>query len=379
MSWRAAVTPRRVLAALAALLALILLVALYALRDDILRASIDPKVPYQTYTPPPMADYASRSGWAMAPPDMARAAAGEPAVDVFFVHPTTYDGAGEWNAPLNEGRSQHMIQAVMLPNYAGPFAGAGRIFAPQYRQATLFSLMTFKDDAQDARRLAYEDVRAAFQAYLEHFNNGRPFVIVGVGEGGLNAGRLLERVVDKAPTIRARLVAAYLIDTAVPAKVFGSDSGLHPCQSREQAGCVVAWAQFTGSGAPGRQKRLERAAWWSDLGELKSTKGEAQVCVNPLLGAATGQLAPRKLNLGAANATDLEWGARPALIAREVSAQCVDGVLQVSPPSAGSLKPSGSWTDRKKEPDFNLFYADLEADVQARVKTYLAKATPPKP
>ena len=41
----------------------------------------------------------------------------------------------------------------MLPNYAGPFARLGRIFAPRYRQASLYTLMTLRDDAREARLL----------------------------------------------------------------------------------------------------------------------------------------------------------------------------------------------------------------------------------
>jgi hypothetical protein len=131
---------------------------------------------------------------------------------------------------------------------------------------------------------------------------------------------------------------------------------------------VVAWAQVVGEGPHGAARRLERAVFWTRDGELRVTRNEPQLCVNPVLGAQTDQLASKRLNRGAANATGLEWGARPAFLSRQVSAQCVDGVLDVSQPSSGSLKPAGSWTERKKAPGYNLFYADLEADAQARVQ-----------
>ena len=372
MSPFAGVTPRRVLiAALATLLGLVV-IALYVFRDDILRASIDPKIPYQTYRPPPAPDYAARSGWVLAPADPTRATPADPPADVFFVHPTTYDSPHGWNAPTGDERSQHLLQTVMIPNYAGPFAQVGRVFAPQYREATLFSLMTYRDDAQDARRLAYDDVRRAFELYLERDNGGRPFVLAGVREGGLIAARLLEEVVARDPALKRRLVAAYLIDTPAPAADFGPGAPVPACARRDEAGCVVAWAQVVGEGPVKVDRRIERAVWWTGGGELRAIKGAPLVCVNPLLGAASDQPAPRRLNLGAANATGLEWGVRPALLSREVAARCVGGILQVSPPSSGSLKPSGSWMDRRKAPDFNLFYADIEADAEARVKAFEA-------
>ena len=56
----------------------------------------------------------------------------------------------------------------MLPNYAGPFVRVGRLFAPRYRQASLFAQLTLRDDARDAREFAYGDVRRAFDYYLDH-------------------------------------------------------------------------------------------------------------------------------------------------------------------------------------------------------------------
>jgi hypothetical protein len=41
--------------------------------------------------------------------------------------------------------------------------------------------------------------------------------------------------------------------------------------------------------------------------------------------------------------------------------------------------PSGGWTDQLKQPAFSLFYADLEADAQARVASLLNLQDFPKP
>ena len=97
------------------------------------------------------------------------------------------------------------------------------------------------------------------------------------------------------------------------------------------------------------------------------------LCFNPILGAVTNDLAPARLHQGAANATGLEWGARPAFMARQVSARCIDGVLHVSRPKSDALRRKGNWADKRKAPGFNLFYADLEADAKARLARYLAR------
>ncbi|HVY33238.1 MAG TPA: hypothetical protein VG960_02335, partial [Caulobacteraceae bacterium] len=51
----------------AALIGLVLLIAVAADWDDIMRTGLDPKEPFQTYTPPPAPNYAKVSAWALLP------------------------------------------------------------------------------------------------------------------------------------------------------------------------------------------------------------------------------------------------------------------------------------------------------------------------
>src|SRR5690606_34182105 len=114
------------------------------------------------------------------------------------------------------------------------------------------------------------------------------------------------------------------------------------------------------------QALVDRALAWQPGGGLEALDDGPPLCFNPILGAVTDKPAPSRLHLGAANATGLEWGARPPFLTRHVSAQCKEGVLRVSRPKGSAFKPAGSWADRRKVPSYNLFYADLEADAAAR-------------
>jgi hypothetical protein len=64
-----------------------------------------------------------------------------------------------------------------MANQASVFNGCCDVYAPRYREAAIH---VFFGDA--ARRdavlgFAYQDVERAFDYFLEHFSNGRPFVI----------------------------------------------------------------------------------------------------------------------------------------------------------------------------------------------------------
>ena len=140
--------------------AVLIIAALLIWRDDILEALLDPKVPFAVYRPPPPPDYAKASAWALI--CRRSAAAADPAADVFFVHPPPSTAARTGTGRSVTRRSAALLARVMLPNYAAPFAAAGRVFAPRYRQASLYTSLTLFDDAIEARQFAYGDVRAAF-------------------------------------------------------------------------------------------------------------------------------------------------------------------------------------------------------------------------
>jgi hypothetical protein len=363
-----------------AALALALLAVLAVVRrDDILRTWLDPKQPFQTYRPPAAPDYADPASWALIPANPSLWRPSDPPADIFFVAPTTFDGGREWNGPITDRRANRLLTTVMLPNYAGPFQRVGRMFAPRYRQASLYAFMTNKEDAREARAFAYGDVRRAFDAFLQHYNQGRPFVIVGVEQGGGLAARLISDVVARDPRLLSRFAAAYLIATLVPAAEYGAGSKTPACTANGQVGCVLAWQAATSDADAARE--VKRALVWSPAGALQNLGDRLPLCVNPMLGEESGALAPPKLDLGAVSATGLEWGVRPAFLPREVSAQCVDGVLRIAKPASPMLRRSGGWTDRLKAAPFNLFYLNEEVDAETRIAALIHRPgyTPPTP
>jgi hypothetical protein len=358
-----------------ATLFVLLSTAIYIWRDDVVKALLDPKVPFGKDRQPPAPDYGLRNAWAMLP-DLGAAPA---PVDIFFVHPTSYpasftsyNGGRHWNAPINDRAAGVVLSRVMLPNYAGPFASVGDVYAPRYRQASLYAKSTLWDDAIEARQFAYGDVKAAFDDYLARFNRDRPFILVGVEQGGDLGARLLRQEIAPDRALRQRLVAAYLIDAVAPADEHGPKSPVPACASRTSVGCLVAWAAVPQADFTGVRRLLSRAMVWNDQDQLEPLGSRLPVCVNPLLGAASEAMAPERLNLGAAAATGLEWGVRPGFMVRQVSAQCQAGVLRVSRPRSALLRPSGDWIERVREPGYNLFWADLGADAQARAAVWAA-------
>jgi len=330
------------------------------------RTLLNPRVPFQTYDPPPAPDYAKASSWALLD---ARLPASGPAA-VFFVHSTTFNGGKDWNGAVDDEKAIDELRRVVLPNYAAPFARGGPVSAPLYRQSSLYSRLTARDDALEARAFAFGDVQRAWQAFLADHPTG-PIVVVGVEQGADLAARLLNETIAPSQAVTGRLAAAYLIDTVTPAVLYAPGSAIPACAARDQSGCVVGWTEVRETDAEKAQHWLHNKLVWASKGRFTELGPRQALCVNPVLGTNAAALAPARLHRGAANATGLEWGVRPAFIQREVSAQCVDGLLQYSRPASSAFLRSTNWAARRKAPGFNIFYADLETDVQGRVAAWI--------
>ena len=344
----------------------LLLVAAAVWRSDILESGLDPEIPFQTYQPPPAPDYHQASAWALSEArnrDDGWAA-------VFFVHSTTYDGGREWNGPIDDGRSNAYLTRVILPNYAGPFTRSGSVSAPHYRQGSLYTRLTRREDAREARIFAFGDVAAAFDVWIARHPTG-PIVLAGIEQGGDLVERLVRERVADDPDLRARLVAVYLMDVLVAAD--GLSSHVPACDRRAQTGCVVAWSPVSDSNDGAGRRRLRRALVWDDRGQLVSLEDRPAVCVNPVSGSTHTAPVEARLHRGATNATGLERGARPALIARAITTRCLGGLLRHSDLKLESFRETGSWADRRKSRPYNLFYGDVEADVESRLALWTSR------
>lgn len=346
-------------------LVFLLTAATFVWRSDIRIWAMDPQTPFQTYDPPPAPDYARPDAWAMW---NVRARDAGPAA-VFFVHSTTFDKPKAWNAPIGDAEADAYLRRVVLPNYAGPFASFGSVSAPLYRQASLYTRLTLRRDARDARAFAYRDVLAAFDHWLSAHPR-EPIILAGVEQGAELLDRLVRERIAGDNSLRARLVAVYLIDAMIVSESL--PAGIPGCISRGQTTCVVSWSQVGDNDDGAAARRMRRALVWNERGRLEDLDGRKTLCVNPVTGSTDERAIERRKHLGGANATGLEWGVRPAILDRLVTTECRDGLLRTSDPETESFSNAGTWSDRRKARPYNLFYADIQADAKARLAAWEA-------
>jgi hypothetical protein len=229
--------------------------------------------------PPPPVDYANAASWVclpgrddacsrplqtaeLAPNGYGAASASTPAadppIDCFYVYPTVSRDPG-----LNSDLVPAEEPVTATVQFAR-FASLCRTYAPLYRQATLSAIprALAGEDVSGAFNLAYLDVVAAWHYYLDHYNHGRPYVLIGHSQGTIHLTRLLASEIENGPAA-AHLLSALLIGYAVEVPEGGVVGGtLHRtplCTSAGQTGCVVTYMSFRAGSPPPPDALLGRA------------------------------------------------------------------------------------------------------------------------
>lgn len=351
-----------------ALLALLALAGTYFARDNVIRYWLNPPESFALMPAPFAPEYSRLDAWAVLPKEPLKK------VDVLFINPTLYFTGEHWNAPIDATVVDDRIRTIVVPLYAAPFSMSANLFLPRYRQAAPYSFMSASEDGRKARELAYRDIAAAFENFLRSRNNDRPFIVAGYGQGALYGLRLVAEMPKQA---RKRLIAAYLIEAALPVDTIAAMAPAVPlCAAPDLTGCIVAWHSSKQGGRG--DMATQNAMVWRPGGGFDVTRGRALACVNPLTWTISGRAGGPDMNLGAA---ELAPGAPKGvtIIHNATGADCWNGLLftDIDP------DPIFFWTGPRYEDLFpskiNPFFADIRANAQSRIESYLAQASLPMP
>lgn len=219
--------------------------------------------------------------------------------DVFYVHPTTSMRADVRNAPIDDPQAEAQGR-LMLMAQATPFNGVARVYAPRYRQITLPTYGLDEEAQQAPSNRAYADVRRAFAYYAAHYNQGRPFFLVGHSQGASHAQRLLSEAIQGTP-LELRLVAAYLPGQPIPRTVFTQDLTRIPaCTRAAQTGCAAVWGVF-GEGGAADLAAWGKNAYWNAARQrwVAAAAGALLASINPVSWNADEPRTPASRHRGA--------------------------------------------------------------------------------
>ena len=290
-------------------------------------------------------DYSQDKNWSVLSKKITQA------VDVFFVHPTTYlpPANGKYIASLDDAVLNAKTDTEAVDRITAAFSKSCNVFAPRYRQVNIEVLGM--DDKEKNRYLAVPiaDVTAAFTYYLKHLNKGRPFILASHSQGS----NVLLAMLSRNPGLldKNKLVAAYM-----PGWTFTDADlarlGLPLGERPEATGVLLTWNTVGPGGS-------------------SPTLAPGARCVNPLSWTTDTGTYPASMDIAARIFLD---AATPLVIKHFTSAGINQaGALEIPTPRPDIAKRLNMSLGKEcyHRYDYDFFFYNILENVELRCKTYL--------
>ena len=295
--------------------------------------------------------YSNNENWAYLETDVE-----EKDADVFFICPTVYGGdENTFNMSMeDEETKESFLGAINMEK--GIYDEECRFFAPYYRQAALNVYEMESADREQYMEIAYEDVKEAFEYYMEHYNNGNPIVLAGFSQGADLGIRLLKDCFADED-VNKLLVACYAIGWSITEEEIQEYSHLKFAEGETDTGVIISF-----------NSEAENIT-----DSLMIPEGTKTLAINPLNWKTDGTVADKSQNAGACF-TDYSGNivteipqltgayidsVRGALKVTDVTATDYPAVLYIFEDGIYHLY------------DYQFFYRNLQENVNERINQYL--------
>ncbi len=177
------------------------------------------------------------------------------AIDVFYVYPTAWYKVSDTepnicaidNAIMKQGSvAKYAKQATAFETFAN-------VYAPYYRQADAVYTLSLSESERETvvRSTPLMDVTAAFDYYIQNFNNGRPFILAGHSQGANVLLFLLSDYMAEHPEVYKRMIAAYIIGYPVTAEFMAKYPHLRFAEGPDDTGVIISWNTQSPNVKPG--------------------------------------------------------------------------------------------------------------------------------
>jgi putative cell wall-binding protein len=278
-------------------------------------------------------------------------------VDLFLIAPTADMGrAGNMNMSLEDTKTMSKFLGA-LNMERGIYSDTCRMYAPYYRQVTGAALTTAEE--QYYYRTAYADVKNAFLYYMEHENNGRPFILAGFSQGAELCISLMKDLFRDG-AYADQLVETYAIGWRLTEEETSAYPQLKLASGEKDTGSIVIFD--------------------AEAAEVTNPfiipEGTKSLSINPLNWKTDSTPADKSLNLGACF-TDYSGSIKKETAG--LCGACIDPergslkVTDVTPeeyPAALAFLGNGSYHIY----DYQFFYRNLQKNTADRAAAYSSAA-----
>ncbi|NVN90304.1 MAG: DUF3089 domain-containing protein [Desulfuromonadales bacterium] len=229
---------------------------------------------------PAATDYSQATHWLSLPATIKN-------VDVFYLYPTAWQKVKETDPNINEitNASMHIGSNAAFARQATAFETIGNIYAPYYRQADAaytLTLPTLEDRDRVVSGIPTLDAVAAFDYYIKHFNNGRPFILAGHSQGSNVLMNILADYMKANPAVHDRMIAAYVVGYSVTGAYLAKNPHLKFATGPDDIGVIISYNTQSPNVAAGANPVVLAGA----------------LAINPISWSREGTVAPASQGLG---------------------------------------------------------------------------------
>jgi len=187
---------------------------------------------------PVATDYSQAAHWLSLPATVK-------AVDVFYLYPTAWQKVNNSDPDICDIDNPSMLKgaAAAFARQATAFETVGNIYAPYYRQADAAYVLALPLAEHDAviAGIPTLDAVAAFDYYIKHYNNGRPFILAAHSQGSNVLINLLAGYMKENPEVYARMVAAYVVGYSVTDEYLAKNPHLKFAEGPDDTGVIISY------------------------------------------------------------------------------------------------------------------------------------------
>jgi hypothetical protein len=166
-------------------------------------------------------------------------------VDIFYYYPTAWQKVKDSDPIICEIDNPSMLKGApeAFNRQATAFEPVGNIYAPFYRQDDAASTLKLAPDEQAkvVGGIPTTDATAAFDYYIKHFNNGRPFILAGHSQGAVVLSNLLAGYMKDNPEVYSKMIAAYVIGFPINAEYLADNPHLKYAEGPDDIGVIISY------------------------------------------------------------------------------------------------------------------------------------------
>ncbi|MDR3564551.1 MAG: DUF3089 domain-containing protein [Negativicutes bacterium] len=298
-------------------------------------------------------DYSKPEHWLVLPTAI------DKKVDIFYLYPTAWKKASDTSPNICEIDDPTMLIGAKAAygRQATAFETVGNMYAPYYRQADLSPV----DREKVIAGIPTHDAVAAFEYYIKHYNNGRPFILAGHSQGSNVLSNLLAGYMNKHPEVRERMVAAYVIGYSVTGEYLKNNPHLKFAKGPDDTGVIISYNTESPNVVVGTNPVLLPGG----------------IAINPITWTRDETLAPASKNLG--SLMPVNGVLTPAMNYADARVDKSKGVVICSTADADKLHQLTSTfvTGVFHSFDYLFYYYDLRENAANRVEQFFNKRENP--